>query len=844
MGDTGPLAVGDSYGRYAIEGVLGRGGMGVVYLARDARLDRLVALKLMAPELREDATLRQRFLDEAKVAASVDHPNVIPVFEAGDKDDRLFLAMRYVDGQDLRQLLLRVGRLGAQRTLVLIGQVAAALDALHARGLVHRDVKPANVLITQTGGAEHVYLTDFGLSTTVGMHGLTGTGQIVGTLDYLAPEQIEGGEIDHRADVYALGCLLYHCLTGMPPYAGSEAALLWAHIQQPPPRPRDTVSDLPVGIDGVVAQALAKRADERFHSAQDLLRAACEAASEHAIAAPTWHVTEELPGLPREPSDTIGLAPRVPHTRLIGREAECTEVMRLLAEEPGRLVTIIGPGGVGKTRVAAELTKALAPTTFVDLAPITDAFMVPATIASSIGLREDTERSALDVILGFLRRRTHTLIIDNAEHLTDGVREAVMAIRGSCPNVRFIVTSRSPLRISGEQRFPLKVLNVESAVRLYMERARSVEPGIIDGMTRGSVEQLCTRLDCLPLAIELAAARSSVISPTDMFGRLGGRSTILGRSDTDAPTRHETLESTLDWSYDLLSPPERVTLGQLGVIAGSCSLDAVEAILGAGDALESIEALMDASLLQREGAATGVRFSMLQTIKDYALRQADSPALDVARKRHAEYFASYAADAADQLRGPAQKLWFQRLDGETDNLRAALQWLSHSNPTEATKMAGGLAWYWYVSRRLDEGRRWLTGILQIDHSPSAERATCLVGLGIIARYQGDFDSAEQALREAIELSAQIHDRHQEALATDGLGVVAALRGRSREARAMFAASLVLFDEAPLRIGAAEAKSNLGLSLFDENLPDAGRAWLEDALCEAASDEDAYTQSLT
>jgi streptogramin lyase len=273
----GELALGSVFAGHRIEAITGRGGMGVVYRARQLSLDRTVALKVIAPALIQDPDMRARFLRESRVAASIDHPHVIPVYYTGQEQGIAYIAMRFVDGDDVRTLVRREGALPAVRATRIVGQVAAALDAAHAAGLVHRDVKPANVLLGQD---DHVYLTDFGLTKhVVSEAGATRDGHWVGTLDFVAPEQIRGERVDARADVYALGCLLYYALAGRSPFArDSDEAKLWAHLSEPPPRVAD-VPGAPAELDAVLERALAKSPDDRYPSAGDLGRAAAAVVS-------------------------------------------------------------------------------------------------------------------------------------------------------------------------------------------------------------------------------------------------------------------------------------------------------------------------------------------------------------------------------------------------------------------------------------------------------------------------------------------------------------------------------------------------------------------------------------
>jgi serine/threonine protein kinase len=263
--------VGRQVASYRIEQEIGRGGMAVVYRARDLRLDRMVALKLLAPELARNDTFRNRFSHESRVAAAIDHPHIVPVFEAGETDGVLYIAMRYVAGSDLRHLLDRQGPLPLPTALRIAAQLASALDAAHEHGLVHRDVKPGNILVsrgTDSDHPEHVYLTDFGLTKkSLSLTGFTTVGQFVGTLDYVAPEQISGRPVDGRCDVYGFACVVYETLTGHPPFRrDDDMALLWAHQYDAPPALTESRPELPSGLDGVFTKALAKSPDDRHDS--------------------------------------------------------------------------------------------------------------------------------------------------------------------------------------------------------------------------------------------------------------------------------------------------------------------------------------------------------------------------------------------------------------------------------------------------------------------------------------------------------------------------------------------------------------------------------------------------
>jgi hypothetical protein len=307
------LSLGSTIAGYRIDAIAGRGGMGVVYRATQLTLNRPAALKLITPELAEDPAFRERFKRESHIAASIDHPNVIPVYEAGEADGLLFITMRYVDGTDLNRLVRLEGRLDPVRATQIIGQVGDALDAAHQRGLVHRDVKPANILVTGQPGREHVYLTDFGLTKhAASQSSLTGTGQWVGTIDYVAPEQIEGRPLDARSDVYALGCVLYFALAGETPFPrDTDVARIYAHLNDMPSPLAHAIPGLPPAIDEVISRAMAKQPGTRYPSAGDLGRAAAAVAAGQAIAQPERSVAagEAAPSDRTRPAATAPAAP-------------------------------------------------------------------------------------------------------------------------------------------------------------------------------------------------------------------------------------------------------------------------------------------------------------------------------------------------------------------------------------------------------------------------------------------------------------------------------------------------------------------------------------------------------
>ena len=316
--------IGEELGGYRVEALIGRGGMSVVYLAEQLALGRKVALKLLSPDLSEDEDFRQRFVRESRLAGGLEHPNIIPVHEAGDADGLLFIAMRYVQGRDLKALIEREGAMSIDRTFELLSQAASALDAAHVRGLVHRDVKPGNLLVASGEGpeeAEHIYLSDFGLTKKADSKSrMTATGGFVGTLDYVAPEQIQGQDVSGQTDLYSLACVAYECLSGVVPFdRNSEVAVMYAHLQDPPPKLSETVPAIPQAVDGVMAKAMAKEPSERYESCREFMRALRDAGQE-TVMQPV--VVEPAPEPVLTPEPVAPLEPAAPEPSEITKPTE------------------------------------------------------------------------------------------------------------------------------------------------------------------------------------------------------------------------------------------------------------------------------------------------------------------------------------------------------------------------------------------------------------------------------------------------------------------------------------------------------------------------------------------
>jgi predicted ATPase/DNA-binding SARP family transcriptional activator len=467
-------------------------------------------------------------------------------------------------------------------------------------------------------------------------------------------------------------------------------------------------------------------------------------------------------------------------TPLVGREREVEEIEGRVRDGKVRLLTLTGPGGTGKTRLAlaagAELLEEFEDGVFfVALATIRDPELVPSAIAGSLGVKESAEQPLIDTLEGHLHRKRLLLILDNFEQVLEGT-PFVRRLVGTCPGLKVLVTSRTPLGLYGEQEYavpplavpdpkslpPLQVLARYGAVRLFVERATAVKADFsVSEENAWAVAEICARLDGLPLAIELAAARVRLLTPQTMLARLSDRLQLLRGGPRDLPTRQRALRSTIDWSYELLEEEDKVLFGRLSVFAGGRTLEAIEEVCdpeGDLDALEGVESLVEKNLLRREEDVGGEsRFVMLETVHEYAVeRLEEGGEAEGIRRTHAEYYLALAEEDNARLRGPYAAEGLERLEVEHDNMRSALQWALKTGEAElALRLGGALWWFWSVRGHYGEGRRWLEQALAMDgRITPGSMAMARAGVGALARDQGDLDRAEEAAARGLELLAE------------------------------------------------------------------------------------------
>ncbi len=603
------------------------------------------------------------------------------------------------------------------------------------------------------------------------------------------------------------------------------------------PRP-DTVA--------LLARALGLSDEER----------AAFAAAARAIGAPS-----EAPLTPVRASPLAFPPLPAPLTALVGRAREVAAVRGRLLEPGARLLTLTGPGGTGKTRLAVEVARAAQDAfpdgvAFVSLAALTDPALVLPTIAHTLGLGDTAGRTPAEILTTALAGLRALLVLDNFEQVAAAATE-IAAVLTATPGVTVLATSRERLRLRGERVVPVPPLDIPDptrtlpvddllhygAVRLFVERARDATPDFaLTERNAAQVAAICARLDGLPLAIELVAARLPVFPPHALASLLEHRLAVAMGGARDLPARQRTLRVTIDWSYTLLTPAERQLFARLAACAGGCSLGAIEAIHDAGDdglsdALEGVEGLVAKSLLHPHGedAAGGEpRFMMLETIREYAEeRLVASGEAERARQRHAAYYLTMAEGAAAGLQGPAQVDWLARLEADHNNLRAALHWARERGDAEiGLRLAGALYLFWHMRGYAAEGQSWLDSLLSLagaEAIPEAVRARALHAAGTLAHYRGDYDRASRRYEEAVAMRRSSEDATGLAASLNNAGLLASEQGAYERATVLYEESLALARS----LGDSE-----GISITLNNLGDVARAGKDHARAAAA-----YRESL-
>ena len=798
--------------RYVLERELGRGGMAVVYLARDRKHGRLVALKMLHAEYGA-AIGRDRLEREIMVTAQMQHPHILPLHDSGEHAGTLYYVMPFVDGETLRDRLTRDHSLSLADAVHLTREIADALEHAHRRGVLHRDIKPENVLLAEG----HAMVADFGIAQLISAArdgALTQEGLAVGTPAYMSPEQATGAEqLGPASDLFSLGCVLFEMLAGRPPWIGANARELIAkRFTQPAPRLRTLRPELPAWIDDVTHRLLANDPAMRLSSAAELVRLLADAPR---------HAPSRLPAPPGE---------------LVGRVRETAAAASLLENGEVRLLTFTGAGGTGKTRLALATANAcqshFTAVYFVDLSAISDAGDVEAAIADVLEVRAVEGVTVFSALTSYIGEARLLVVLDNFEQVVSAA-PIVVRLVAACPRLSVLPTSRIRLGVRGEHEFFVAPLAVQSdgdandalapAVELFVRRAREAQPSVaFDAASIEIVTAICARLDGLPLAIELAAARCRLMTPANILARLEKGFELLTGGARDMPARHQTMRAAIAWSYGLLHREQQDLFTRMAVFAGGCTVAAVEQVCADAtlhlDTIDGVEALLDTSLLVREDfprSGAEPRLRLLETVREFALEQLRAAPDDLWRlvaDRHVAWALSFASALAPQLTGADQRDALAALAAEHPNLLAAFnRAIASGDARSALAFAAALWRYFLVGRGLAEGKDVVARALALEVPSDAEslRADAMLGAGQLAQNSGDVVSASRFFEEVLIIRQRQGDRRGEARALADLGWLGWRRCAYPDARRYSDASLALSREIGDERIAALAHGNLG-----------------------------------
>ncbi|MFC9557700.1 protein kinase [Rhodococcus sp. NPDC056960] len=838
---------------------IGRGGFGVVYRCRQTALDRTVAVKVLTADLDEEN--RARFLREQRAAGRLTgHPNIVNVLHADvTENGRPYIVMPYCAQSSLDERIRRHGPLPPDEALRLGVKTAGALETAHRLGILHRDVKPGNILITDYGEPA---LTDFGIAHIAGGFE-TNAGIVTGSPAFTAPEVVAGDPPSPAADVYGLGATLFAAITGHAAFerrSGEQLVAQFLRItSEPVPNPRE--HGIAEDISAVIERAMS--ADPRDRpSAVELGRQLRECQLHHGFPVDEMAMHPE-PGAVQGGSSVVG--GRSPEggasgrpawspadsgrtgglplelTSFVDRRTELAEATNLLSTS--RLVTLTGIGGVGKTRLALRAaTKAQRNfsdgVTLVELGELRDDSLLPGMVAAALGVRDQSARSAHEVLVEFLAPRELLLVLDNCEQVVAAAAKLAEILLRACPQLRILATSREALGIGGEAALlipPLPVPDPDNlpkglprndAVTLFVERGAAAVPGFeLTEDNKVTIARICQRLDGLPLPIELAAARLRAMTPDQILRRLTDRYLLLTRGSRDAPSRQQTLRMCIDWSYDLCTPAEQRMWAQLAVFAGSFELEAAEQVCGgdeAEDLLDTVSFLVDKSILTREESGTAVRFRMLETLRAYGREKAqESGEYTELRRRHRDWCERLALEADAEWISSRQLSLIAQLWREQPNLREALEFCISDSPDIGLRIAAALYPFWLSRGLFGEGRRWVGRLLDRQPpEPTSDRAKALYAGVVLAGVQGDIPVSDRLADEAQALAARTTDPMVRAHVDHTVGYAALFGGRLPDARARLEQAAEAFAG---RNDLYEVAAIVGLGMTHDLLNDTARA---------------------
>lgn len=667
--------------RYELGSLIGRGAMGDVYRGRDAKTGGDIAIKALKPELLvANDEMSARFVREGELLRRLNHPNIVTTQGSYQEGEQHYIVMEYVSGGSLRDLIRNQSPLPIQRVLEIALEVSDALARVHQMGIIHRDIKPANVLIAQDGTPR---LSDFGVAHVSDGTRITETGFVFGTYAYVSPEACYGDELDARADIWSFGVMLYEMLTGeVPFYETNPAAIVTAILTKPPADIRTRRPDIPEALAELVHRMLEKDPNHRIDSARQVGAILDGILRGH----PTPHhaTTPISPILVRPPTPRHNLPPQP--TPFVGRTHEITEIATTLSDKDCRMLTLLGPGGIGKTRLALEVAARKAAdfqhgVFFVPLAPVTELEYVVPAIADALGYTFYGGEDHRTQLMNYLHTKRLLLVMDNFEHILDAA-DIVAEILTVAPYIKLLVTTRELLNLQEEWVRPVRGMSFPdhddttqfdtySAVKLFVESAQRTRADFNPDTERPHMLKILQLVQGLPLAIELATAWLRILTCEQIVHEIEANLDFLATNRRNVAERHRSLRAVFDYSWNLLEANEQQALMKLAVFKGGFSREAAQQVAGASFFL--LSNLIDKSMVQQVGPN---RYDMHLLVVQYGAERlyADPALAHKTRTAHSTYYLTVLHKAEAKLKGAEQIPTLEALERDVDNLRQAWAW--------------------------------------------------------------------------------------------------------------------------------------------------------------------------
>jgi predicted ATPase/predicted Ser/Thr protein kinase/Flp pilus assembly protein TadD len=810
--------------RFKLEEIIGYGGMGEVYRAVDEQTGQLVAVKRLKPELvKDEPNFVRRFTLEGEALSQLNHPNIVGMISAFTVDDDHYLVMEYVGGGSLADLLAQRKRLSVRRSLEIALDLNDALTRAHRLNIIHRDIKPSNVLLAEDGTPR---LTDFGTARIQqGKTQLTGTGVMVGTYAYMSPEACNGDALDARTDIWSFGVMLYEMLTGQLPFNHPQLVhLLMSIMTEPPPDIQELRPEISDDLADLIYRMLVKDADRRISTTR-LVGVALEAnlqgeildepVASGRLRTPARVVTTTYirTGPARHNLPVIA-------TPFVGRDAELAEINRLLADPDCRLLTLHGPGGIGKTRLAIEagishLGQFQHGVYFVDLTTIQEDELVAPAIGDAIRFGFFGHSEPEIQLLDYLQNKEMLLILDNFEHLMEKA-DFLFKVLHTAPEVRMLVTSRGRLNLREEWLLPLEGLPLPqqgmekgsdgaTAVDFFLQSARRIRPNFSPNEEDlQAIYAICRLVGGSPLGIELAASWVNTLTPPEIVAEISDDFDFLTTSLRDLPARHQSVRSVFDYSWKLLKKDEKRVLARLSVFRGGFDRKAAHTVTRAP--LLFLNTLIDKSLLQRSPASG--RYNLQELLRQFAAEKLAelTETATATQKQHAYYYLHYIQDRHNDLVGGRQSEALSEIDHEIDNVRTAWQWAVAERDEEAFVLGLDPLYHFYLLRgRQREGADVLAQAVRALRAgadgQSLTLARALARQGACSRFIGRLEEAKALLEESLQIVRALDDKREIAFALYHLG---ATDPADPSAQSYWEESLALAEEIGDQMLVAEA----------------------------------------